>query len=86
MAGVRERHMNTFPRQRTRDFTIEEMLETFSFGSVPMLCKENQLELLGSEKTNPSSYRRGGPLPNCVGVKCENKSMVTGPDGALLQE
>jgi hypothetical protein len=30
--------------------------------------------------------RRGGPLPNCVGVKYENKNMVTGPDGALHQE
>jgi hypothetical protein len=38
------------------------------------------------EKTNPSSYRRGGPLLNCVGVKYENKNMVTGPDGALHQE
>jgi hypothetical protein len=38
------------------------------------------------EKTDPSSYRRGGPLPNCVGVKYENKNMVTGPDGALHQE
>jgi hypothetical protein len=39
------------------------------------------------EKTNPSSsYRRGGPLPNCLGVKYENKNMVTGPDGALHQE
>jgi hypothetical protein len=25
-------------------------------------------------------------LPNCVGVKYENKNMVTGPDGALHQE
>jgi hypothetical protein len=25
-------------------------------------------------------------LPNCVGVKYENKNMVTGPDGALNQE
>jgi hypothetical protein len=33
------------------------------------------------EKTNPSSYRRGGPLPNCVGVKYENKNMVTVPMG-----
>jgi hypothetical protein len=38
------------------------------------------------EKTNPSSYRRGGQLLNCVGVKYENKHMVTGPDGALHQE
>jgi hypothetical protein len=38
------------------------------------------------EKTNPSSYRRGGPLPNWVVVKYENKNMVTGPDGALHQE
>jgi hypothetical protein len=38
------------------------------------------------EKTNPSSYQRGGPLPNCVGVKYENKNMVLGPDGALHQE
>jgi hypothetical protein len=38
------------------------------------------------EKTNPSSYRRGGPLPNRVGVKYETKNMVTGPDGALHQE
>jgi hypothetical protein len=37
-------------------------------------------------QTNPSSYPRGGPLPNCVGVKYENKDMVTGPDGALHQE
>jgi SH3-like domain-containing protein len=36
--------------------------------------------------TNTSSYRRGGPLPNYVGVKYENKNMVTGPDGALHQE
>jgi SH3-like domain-containing protein len=39
-----------------------------------------------TEKTNPSSYRRGGPLPNYLGVKYENKNMVTGPDGALHQE
>jgi hypothetical protein len=38
------------------------------------------------EKTNLSSYRRGGPLPNCAGVKYENKNMVTGPDRALHQE
>jgi hypothetical protein len=38
------------------------------------------------EKTNPPSYRRGGPLSNCVGIKYENKNMVTGPDGALHQE
>jgi hypothetical protein len=38
------------------------------------------------EKTNLTSYRRGGPLPNCVEVKYENKNMVTGPDGALHQE
>jgi hypothetical protein len=38
-----------------------------------------------NEKTNPSSYRRGGPLPNCVGVKYENKNMVTGSNGALHQ-
>jgi hypothetical protein len=38
------------------------------------------------EKTNPSSYRRGDPSPNCVGVIYENKNMVTGPDGALHQE
>jgi hypothetical protein len=38
------------------------------------------------EKTIPSSYRRGGPLPNYVGVKYENKNLVTGPDGALHQE
>jgi hypothetical protein len=38
------------------------------------------------EMTNPSSYRRGGPLPNCVGVKYENKNIITGPDGALHQE
>jgi hypothetical protein len=38
------------------------------------------------EKTNPSSYRRAGPSPNCVGVIDENKNMVTGPDGALHQE
>jgi hypothetical protein len=25
-------------------------------------------------------------LPKCVGVKYENKNMVTGPDGALHQE
>jgi hypothetical protein len=25
-------------------------------------------------------------LPNCVGVKYENKNMVKGPDGALHQE
>jgi hypothetical protein len=25
-------------------------------------------------------------LTNCVGVKYENKNMVTGPDGALHQE
>jgi hypothetical protein len=39
-----------------------------------------------TEKTNPSSYRRGGRLPNCVRVKFENKNMVTGPNGALHQE
>jgi hypothetical protein len=38
------------------------------------------------EQTNPSSYRRGDPLHNCVGIKYENKNMVTGPDGALHQE
>jgi hypothetical protein len=38
------------------------------------------------EKTNPSSYRRGGPSPNSVGVIYENINMVTGPDGALHQE
>jgi hypothetical protein len=25
-------------------------------------------------------------LPNCIGVKYENKNMVMGPDGALHQE
>jgi hypothetical protein len=39
-----------------------------------------------TEKINPSSYRRGGPSPNFVGVIYENKNMVTGPDGALHQE
>jgi hypothetical protein len=34
------------------------------------------------EKTNPSSYRRGGPLPNSIGVIYENKNMVLGPDWA----
>jgi hypothetical protein len=38
------------------------------------------------EKTNPSSYQRGGSLPNCIGVKYENKNMVTDPNGALHQE
>jgi hypothetical protein len=28
----------------------------------------------------------GVKMPNCVGVKYENKNMVTGPDGALHQE
>jgi hypothetical protein len=32
------------------------------------------------EKINPSSYRRGGPSPNSVGVIYENKNMVMGPD------
>jgi hypothetical protein len=32
-----------------------------------------------TEKTNPFSYRRGGPSPNSVGVKYE-KNMVMGPD------
>jgi hypothetical protein len=34
------------------------------------------------EKTKPSSYRRGGPSPNSVGVI----NMVSGPEGALHQE
>jgi hypothetical protein len=38
------------------------------------------------EKTNRSSYRRGGPSPNSVGVIYENKNIVTVPDGALHQE
>jgi hypothetical protein len=38
------------------------------------------------EKTNPSSYRKGGPSSNCVGVIYENKNMVMGPDGARHQE
>jgi hypothetical protein len=38
-----------------------------------------------TEKTNPSSYLRGGPSPNCVGVIYENKNMVTGPDGAYTK-
>jgi hypothetical protein len=38
------------------------------------------------EKTNPFSYRRGGPLPNCIGVKYENNKLATGPEGALHQE
>jgi hypothetical protein len=71
---------------------------------VCVLCKQ-QLTMdkiyYSIEKTNPSSYRRGGPLPNCIGVKYENRNiplpncigvkyenrnMVTGPDGALHQE
>jgi hypothetical protein len=38
------------------------------------------------EKTNPSSYPRGGPSPNSVGVIYENKNMVLGPDGARHEE
>jgi hypothetical protein len=38
------------------------------------------------EKTNPSSYRRGGPSPYSVGVIYENKNMVPGPDGGRHQE
>jgi hypothetical protein len=38
------------------------------------------------EKTNPSSYRRGGPSPNPVVVIYENKNMFLVPDGALHQE
>jgi hypothetical protein len=33
------------------------------------------------EKTNPSSYRRGGPSLNYVGVIYENKNMVMVPMG-----
>jgi hypothetical protein len=50
------------------------------------LTTDKILVYYGIEKTNPSSYRRGGPLPNSLGVKYENKNMVTGPDGALHQE
>jgi hypothetical protein len=50
------------------------------------LTTDKILAYYSIEKTNPSSYRRGGPLANCVGVKYENKNMVTGPDGALHQE
>jgi hypothetical protein len=38
------------------------------------------------EKTNPSSYRRGGPSPNSVGAIYENKNVALGPDGARHQE
>jgi hypothetical protein len=63
--------------------TIEDLLEAvFSIGSVSRLYKQTRQ----AEKTNPSSYQRGGPSPNSIGVIYENKNMVMGPDGALHQE
>jgi hypothetical protein len=63
------------------------------FGSGGVFFGVSSFESITSHR--PNNVVEGSPcrslvrcplVPNCVGVKYENKNMVTGPDGALHQE